>query len=67
MSSFPADELIFFKTVIAPPTSEVCTHQDKKCSWLFAHAYHEQSTPEVLGIGASGHFLYVASREFHEI
>mmetsp|Transcript_119661 Transcript_119661/g.168381 ORF Transcript_119661/g.168381 Transcript_119661/m.168381 type:complete len:477 (+) Transcript_119661:105-1535(+) len=20
--------------------------QDKKCSWLFAHAYHEQSTPE---------------------
>ena len=20
--------------------------EDKKCSWLFAHAYHEQSTPE---------------------
>ncbi|CAE7267024.1 ERG20 [Symbiodinium microadriaticum] len=22
--------------------------QDKKCSWLFAHAYHEQSTPEAI-------------------
>ena len=22
--------------------------EDKKCSWLFAHAYHEQSTPEAV-------------------
>ncbi|CAE7254397.1 ERG20 [Symbiodinium sp. CCMP2592] len=48
-----------FRTATCILTDRLDLHlfEDKKCSWLFAHAYHEQSTPEAASPRGLRHFV----------